>query len=166
LILRKKEETMPTGVKRQEILDAYEANELSYDLWDAIEELETLAGPHGSLFGCEIENFRRIARDFAKETRRRVLDLVKRGIGDEQVQGRISYILRLAQEALRQERAELKISKFPLRTLNPEAASIARDFDTFEKYLNDFTRDIGNLAVEEWRRKTEEERERRQRMYE
>jgi len=54
------------------------------------------------------------------------LDLVKRGIGDEQVQGRISYILRLAQEALRQERAELKISKFPLRTLNPEAASIAR----------------------------------------
>jgi len=40
LILRKKEETMPTGVKRQEILDAYEANELSYDLWDSIEELE------------------------------------------------------------------------------------------------------------------------------
>jgi len=148
-----------TGTKHDELRDVFLQNEMSWQLWDCVADLEG----HGSLFGCEIENFRRIAREFAKETRRRILDVVRQAIGDERVQGRISYILRLTNDALRQERAELKISKFPLRTLNPEAASIARDFDTFEKYLNDFTRDIGNLAVEEWRRKAEEERERRER---
>ena len=147
---------MTTGVKRQELLDAFEANELSYDLWDRIAELEEVAGPQ--------ESFRRVAREFSRETRRRILDLVKQGIGDPNAQGRIFYALRLAGEALRQERGELKISTFPgLRTLSPEVASIARDLDAFELYLNDFTRDLGNLVVAEWRRKAEEEREPRER---
>lgn len=142
------------GFKRQELLDAFRQNELSYDLWDSIEELEQLAGPQ--------ENFRRIARDFATETRSRVLELVKQGIGDPHVQGRIFYALRLADEALCQERAEVKVSKFPgLRTVNSEVASIERDLDAFARYLHNFKRDIANLAAEAWRRAGVNERERR-----
>jgi len=140
---------MTTGVKRQELLDAFEANELSYDLWDSIEELEKVAGPQ--------ENFRRVAREFFKATRRRILDLVRRAIGDEQVQSRISYVLRLTNDALHQSRECCK-AKFPSQAA--EADSMERDLAAFEKYLNDFTRDIGNLAVDEWRRKSVEECER------
>lgn len=131
---------MTATVKRQEILDAIRQNELSYDLWDSVQELEESVGPQ--------ENFRCIARDFANETRRRVLELIKQGISDRDVQNRIFYAIRLADEALRQEREELKISKFGLRTANPEAASIERDLDAFERYLYGFKRDIANLA---WR---------------